>query len=457
MNRNDLKLTLSALRVSLDGNEFTRIVRHTPPADIADELEAMDVADVARLLQTLQATDRTDLFSHLPEYLQDALLPILPRSVVVQLFETLPSDDRADLFNRLTDEAKAQLLPALAQVEREDILRLAAFPEGSAGSVVTSDYVAVTQHMTARAALEQIRSTAPDKETIYVIYVINSERQLLGTVSLRDLVLSQPDTSISDLMRTDPVFAQAEWPRTQAAELIRRYDLLALPVINGGNRMIGIVTVDDAMDIEKEQDATQLARFGGTAVMGGPDLDIRESTLGQMYKTRIFWLAILTFFGVITSTYVAGQEEILTEVIVLAAFIAPIIDMGGNTGSQSATLVIRAMAIGDIRLKWRDIAFVIKREIPIAVGLGISIAVLEAVLAYFSKGVGYEVLMVVGLTMLIVTILGGVIGALLPFAARRIGSDPATLSAPMITSIMDLLGVFIYFYIAYLFLGHLMV
>jgi len=221
--------------------------------------------------------------------------------------------------------------------------------------------------------------------------------------------------------------------------------------------MIGIVTVDDAMDIEKEQDATQLARFGGTAVMGGPDLDIRESTLGQMYKTRIFWLAILTFFGVITSTYVAGQEEILTEVIVLAAFIAPIIDMGGNTGSQSATLVIRAMAIGDIRLKWRDIAFVIKREIPIAVGLGISIAVLEAVLAYFSKGVGYEVLMVVGLTMLIVTILGGVIGALLPFAARRIGSDPATLSAPMITSIMDLLGVFIYFYIAYLFLGHLMV
>lgn len=455
MNREDLKLTLAALRRSLDGKAFTQLVHRTPAADVADELETLPVADVAALLQTLPATDRTELFSHLPERLQDALLPALPRPVVVQLFETLPSDDRADLFNRLSEDAQAQLLPALAQVEREDILRLAAYPEGSVGSAVTSDYVAVTADMTSRAALDLIRATAPDKETIYVIYVLNAERQLLGTLSLRDLVLCPPESRIGDLMRKEPVFAKAKWPRAQAAELIRRYDLLALPVINGGNRMIGIVTVDDAMDIEKEQDATQLARFGGTAIMGGPDLNIRESSIGQMYKTRVFWLAMLTCFGVITSTFIAGQEAILAEVIVLAAFIAPIIDMGGNTGSQSATLVIRAMAIGDVKLKWRDIWFVVKREIPIALGLGVTIAILEAILAYVSKGVGFEVLLVVGLTMLIVTVLGGVIGALLPFAARRMGTDPATLSSPMITSIMDLLGVFIYFYIAYLFLGHL--
>jgi len=456
MNREELKFTLSVLRRSLDSDAFTHVVRHMPHADIADELESLPVDDVAALLQILKPTDRTELFSYLPEYLQDALLPALPRPVVVQLFETLPSDDRADLFNRLSNDAQTQLLPALAQVEREDILRLAAYPEGTVGSAVTSDYVAVSVDMTARAALELVRTTAPDKETIYVIYVLNTERQLLGTLSLRDLVLSPPESRMGELMRKEPVFAKAEWPRAQAAELIRRYDLLALPIINGGDRMIGIVTVDDAMDIEKELDATQLARFGGTAAMGGPDLDIRESTIGQMYKTRVFWLAILTFFGILTSTFVAAQEEILTEVIILAAFIAPIIDMGGNTGSQSATLVIRAMAIGDIKLKWRDIWFVIKREIPIALGLGVTIAILEAVLAYFSKGVGWEVLMVVGLTILIVTVLGGVIGALLPFAARRIGTDPATLSSPMITSIMDLLGVFIYFYIAYLFFGHLM-
>jgi magnesium transporter len=309
--------------------------------------------------------------------------------------------------------------------------------------------------MTVEQALAHIRATAPDKETVYVAYVLDESHKLLGTVSLRDLVLSDPHVLISTIMRRDPVFARANWPREQAAELIRRYDLLALPVLNGGERMIGIVTVDDAMDVEKEQDATQLARFGGTATLGGPDLDVLASPFSQMFKVRVFWLAILTFFGILTSTYVAAQEEILSQVIVLAAFIAPIVDMGGNTGSQSATLVIRAMALGELKLRWRDVWFVIKRELPVAAALGLAIAVLEAILAYFSKGVGVDVLWVVGLSMLACTALGGVIGALLPFLARRIGTDPATLSSPLITSIMDLLGVFIYFGIAYAFLGDL--
>jgi len=457
MNREDLKFTLSVLRRSLDGDAFALVIRRTPLADVADELEAMALADVANLLQILQPTGRTELFSHLPERLQAALLPTLPRTAVVQLFETLPSDDRANLFNRLSKDAQTQLLPMLAQVEREDILRLSAFPEESIGSVVTSDYVSVKPEMTAREALDQVRSTAPDKETIYVIYVLNTEHQLLGTLSLRELVLCPPESRIADLMHKGPVFAKAESPRAQAAELIRRYDLLALPVINGDSRMIGIVTVDDAMDIDKEQNATQIARFGGTTAMDGQDLNIRQSTLTQMYKTRVFWLAVLTVFGIMTSTFVAGQEALLTEVIILSAFIAPIIGMGGNTGSQSATLVIRAMALGDVRLKWRDVWFVIKREVPVLLGLGVTIAVLEFILAYFSKGVGSDVLLVVGLAMLIVTVLGGIIGTLMPFVARYIGTDPATLSAPVITSVMDLVGMFIYFYIAYLFFGHLLV
>jgi len=221
--------------------------------------------------------------------------------------------------------------------------------------------------------------------------------------------------------------------------------------------MIGIVTVDDAMDIEKEQDASQLARFGGTVSAHGNDLDVRSTPLKQMFRVRVFWLAILTCFGIVTSTFVAAQEELLSQVIVLAAFIAPIVDMGGNTGSQSATLVIRSMALGELKLSWRDVWFVIRRELPVAAALGVSIAVLEAILAYFSKGVGMDVLLVVGSSMLACTALGGIIGALLPFAARRIGADPATLSAPMITSVMDLIGVFIYFGFAYAFLGDLLV
>jgi magnesium transporter len=192
-------------------------------------------------------------------------------------------------------------------------------------------------------------------------------------------------------------------------------------------------------------------RWGGES-----DLDIMTSPFHQMFRVRVFWLALLTVFGVITSNFVAAQEEILSEIVILAAFLAPVIDMGGNTGSQSATLVIRGMALGDIKMKWRYVWLVVRRELPVVLVLGIVIALLEVVLAQFSKGVGVDVMLVVGLSMLVCTILGGVIGALLPFVARRIGTDPATLSSPLITSIMDLLGVFIYFGFAWLLLGDLL-
>ncbi|AUL98885.1 magnesium transporter [Rhodocyclaceae bacterium] len=453
MNREELLFAVRVLDRSHDAAALSHIVRHTPPSDLVDALDILPTERVVALLMILETPLRAELFAHFSESRQDGLLQAMPREAVVELFEHMPADDRADLFNRLSDEAKAKLLPALDQAEREDIIKLAAYPEGTVGSVTTSDFVQVSPTMSVAEAMAHIRATAADKETIYIVYVVDAEHRLCGTVSLRELVLADPAAKIGEIMRAQPVFARANWPRTQAAELIRQYDLLALPVINGGERMIGIVTVDDAMDIEKEYDATQLARFGGTATLGGPDLDMLASPFSRMFKVRAFWLAMLTFFGVLTSTFVAAQEEILTQVIVLAAFIAPIVDMGGNTGSQSATLVIRAMALGELEMKWRDVWFIVKRELPVAATLGAAIAVLEAVLAFFAKGVGFDVLLIVGLSMLTVTALGGVIGALLPFAARRIGTDPATLSSPLITSIMDLLGVFIYFGIAYAVLG----
>lgn len=456
MNREDLLFSVRTLSHSLDAAGFINLAKYTHPSDLVEALDVLNTKDAASLLLTLAPLARAELFAHFPGKRQDALLRAMPREAVVMLFEHMPSDDRADLYNRLGEEAKQKLLPALAKVERDDILNLAAYPEGTAGSATTSDYVHVSPDMTVAEALAHVRATAPDKETIYSIYVLDQDHRLNGTVSLRDLVLADASTSIGAIMRRDPVFARAQWPREQAAELIRHYDLLALPVTNGGERMIGIVTVDDAMDIEKQQDATQLARFGGTANLGGPDLDVIASSFKQMFTVRVFWLVILTIFGILTSTFVAAQEEILTQVIVLAAFIAPIVDMGGNTGSQSATLVIRAMALGELKLKWSDVGFIIKRELPVAAALGVVVAVVEVVLAYFAKGVGFDVLMVVGLSMLVCTVLGGIIGALLPFLARRIGTDPATLSSPLITSIMDLLGVFIYFGFAYAFLGDLL-
>jgi len=457
MNREDLLFSIRTLSLSLDAAGFVSIAATTHPSDLVDALDALSVDKTLPLLMMLDPQARAELFAHFTEIRQDQLLAAMPREAVVQLFEHMPSDDRADLYNRLGDDAKQKLLPALTKVERDDILKMASYPEGTVGSATTSDYVWVSPEMTVAQALAHIRATALHSETVNILFVLDHTLRLRGTVALRDLVLANENRTVASIMHEQPVAAKAHWPRLQAAELIRRYDLLALPVTNGGDRMIGIVTVDDAMDIEKEQDASQLARFGGTASGNGNDLDVRSTPLKQMFRVRVFWLAILTCFGIVTSTFVAAQEELLSQVIVLAAFIAPIVDMGGNTGSQSATLVIRSMALGELKLSWRDVWFVIQRELPVAAGLGITIAVLEAILAYFSKGVGMDVLLVVGSSMLVCTALGGIIGALLPFAARRIGADPATLSAPMITSVMDLIGVFIYFGFAYAFLGDLLV
>lgn len=456
MNREELMFAIRAYQRSRNPEGFALLARSSHPLDMAAALQGLSPDQLAPLLMALDTQARADLFAHFDGALQDRLVCALPRALVLELFEHMPADDRADLFNRMDAPDKPGLLAALDRAEREDILCLSSYAEGTVGAATTSDFVAVDAGMTVAEALAHIRATASDKETIYVVFVLDARQSLRGTVSLRDLVLADAGRSIGDIAQPDPVCVHAGWPQARASEIIRRYDLLAVPVVSDNQRMIGIVTVDDAMDIEKAEDATQLARFGGTASMGGNDLDVVSTPLRTMFGVRVFWLAMLTVFGIITSTFVASQEELLSQVIVLAAFIAPIVDMGGNTGSQSATLVIRAMALGELELKWHHVWFVIRREIPVALLLGLCVAVLEAILAYFSKGVGVEVLLVVGLSMLVCTVAGGIIGALLPFAARRIGTDPATLSSPLITSVMDLLGVFIYFGFAWLFLGDLL-
>jgi magnesium transporter len=432
-------------------------VRTMHPADIANEIGGMPPQDAARVLTALPPDRQGMVFGYFDAPFQIAMAKSLPRAELARIVTAMSHDERADLWKRLDPAARDALMPALAQAEREDIRRLAAYDEGTAGALMTSDYATLTADESVREAIEHLRKEAPDAETIYAAYVVDAERRLEGVVSLRDLILADPDARIGDLMQRNPASARVDDSKETVAEKIATYDVLALPVVTDGNRLVGIVTVDDALDIAQGDRGRRLVQFGAAAPLGsGPDLDVRNSPLGAIFKVRVFWLTVLVFFGAITSTFVAGQEELLSQVIILSAFIAPIVDMGGNCGSQSATLVIRGMALGQFRLRAQDIWFVIRREIPVALALGVVMAILEAVLAVFTKGVGFEVLMVVGLAMAIVTVSGGVIGALLPFAARRIGTDPATLSSPLITSIMDMLGVFIYFALAYAFLGHLL-
>lgn len=456
MNRELLCATLADCLAHPRTADLGAVLHSVHPSDLAEALRTASDGRIMQLLGEMEARERADIFVYFPAERQKALLALLPRRMAAALLESMAADERADLYQQLDAPLRERLLPALDRAERDDILRLAAYAEGSTGSATTSDYVALRPDMRVDEALRLVRATAADRETIYIVYVLDGEGRLCGTLSLRELLLAADERRIGDIMRKHPVCVRAECSRAEAAEQIRRYDLLALPVVDGAERMIGIITVDDAMDIEKETDAAQLARFGGTTTDGGTDLDMLTTPLPQMFRVRVFWLILLTLFGVATSAFVAAQEAMLSQAIVLAAFIAPIVDMGGNTGSQSASLVIRGMALGDIRPCWRDVLRVVGRELPVAAGLGLVVALLEGVMAFFAKGVGGEVLLVVGLSMLISTALGGVVGALLPFLARRLGTDPATLSSPLITSVMDLAGVFVYFCLAHVFLGHLL-
>ena len=456
MTRKDILFSLREPSSSLHARDVIAAAENVHPSDLAEALSLLPPTTILSLTERLDAEKKACLFSYFSEPLQKSLFSVMTVEETADLFEHLPADDRADMYALLDGTLRASLLPALGRKTRNDLLRLSSFPEDSIGAAATSEYLSVLPETRVAAALRTVRAAARSSETVYIVYVLDGEGHLLGTVSLRELLLADDDAPVADVMRRRPVVVRSSWPRARSVEMIRRYDLLALPVMDEHDRMLGIITVDDALDMEKEQETARMTRFGGAAPADDTDLDILQSPLRTMFKVRVFWLIFLTVFGVVTSSFVAAQEELLSRVIVLAAFIAPIVDMGGNTGSQSATLVMRAMSMGDVSLGWRDVWSVVRREIPVACALGLAVAVLECVLAFFSKPVGMDVLMVVGASMLVCTAAGGLIGVLLPFLARRMGTDPATLSSPLITSVMDFFGVFIYFSLARLFLADLL-
>lgn len=435
-HRDDLRGTLRAFAEARDGEGFRELFRNRPRAVLSESFAAEPVRTRRAPLRLLAPRERVALLSVLPAGARDELLASSSEEERSERLRGSAAAGRPARALRSAASERGQRRMAPAHAQREDHRTRSPCPEGSVGSVPRRDFAAVWPRMTASEAFARLRATATNRGTIDVLYALDGEGRLIGTLPLPQLVRAPEEACIAPIMRPSPMYPRPTWAKGEAATLIRRHDLLALPVIDGEGRMIGIVTVHDAMDIDKEEDAAQLTRFGGSLHLpGGPDLDPLGSALGRMYSVWVSWLAILTFFGVLTSTFVAGREEILAQAIVLAACSDPISDLGENAGRQSATLVIGAMAFGHVMRRFQDLWRLIRRELPVAAALGITIALAEAELGFLSKGVGLEVLAVVGLAMHACTMLGGNVGARLPFAARRLGTDPASLSAPMITAI----------------------
>ncbi len=441
MNDLEIVFTLKALIATPDTATFEVLERNAHPADIAAALAQLSIADQVRLLQTASIELRADIFGYLPEEQQLLVAEALPRSMLTTLFLQMAPDERADLYNRLPEERRETILPALAQAEREDIRRLAAYPETTVGAVMTSDYASLRAELTAAAALNELRRIAPDAETIYQAYVIDEHRHLIGTVSLRELILAAPNKLVGDFMRPDPITVHADAPREEAARLVADYDLLALPVVNDNNMLVGIVTYDDARDIEQLETDIDFHKVGAISDLGKT---MKEASIWLLYRKRVFWLVLLVFGNLFSGAGIAYFEDTIAAYVALVFFLPLLIDSGGNAGSQSATLMVRALATGDVVM--RDWAGMLLREIVVAGLLGATMALAVSGLGIWRGG--EEIAIVVSLTMMIVVLFGSLVGMSLPFLLSKFKLDPAAASAPLITSIADIAGVLVYFALA---------
>lgn len=447
MNREGLISTIRTLLDSRDDKAVKAFLQRVSMADLADVLSGLPIEDIVSFWMLVSQACQPELFAYFDEPIQDAVLERLPRPMIVTLFEHLPADTRADIYKRMDEQAREKLIPALAKVERDDILRLAAYPEDAVGSITTSDYATVREDMSVADALREVRMGAPDKETIYVIYVLDELRRLVGAVSLRELVLATDDTGVGDLMHRDPIYALAEWPREEAARLISRHDLLAIPVLDAEMRMIGIVTVDDAMEVSEEESTEDFHMVGGMAAM--PEVSVKTASVPQLYRKRVYWLVILVFGNLLSGAAIAHFEETIAAYIALVFFMPLLIGSGGNAGAQASTLMVRALATGDVVMK--DWLKMLGREFATSGLLGITMAVAVSGIGIWRGGTG--IAFVVALSMILIVVIGSVLGMSLPFVLARLNLDPATASAPLITSIADAAGITIYLTIALAFLG----
>ncbi|MGP9789777.1 magnesium transporter [Roseinatronobacter sp. NSM] len=433
--------------------EVARLLKEGRTDEIRQFMETLELADIAALIEELDETsdlavlqlltlhDQAELIGYLRPSSQVSVATRSRKGDLVALMTAMSHDERADLFKQLDEEAQEAILPALSKAEREDLRRLASYEEWTVGSVMTSDYAVVTPDMTSSQAIEALRTQAFDAETIYSAYIIGTSRELLGVVSLRDILTARPRQRVSEIMDTEPVFVRVNEEQEEAARLIARYDLLALPVLDDNDRLVGIVTADDAMDVSEEEVTED---FHKGSIVQPLDMSVAEATIATLYRARIFWLVLLVFGNIFSGAGIAYFEETIAAHLSLLFFLPLLIASGGNAGTQSATLMVRALATGDVRPA--DFGRLLARETLIALALGLTMAFAVSIIGVWRGGPG--IALVVASAMITIVMMGALIGMCLPFIFAKIDRDPAAASGPLVTSIADVLGVVIYFTIA---------
>ncbi len=412
------------------------------PVDIAEAIEGIPESMQVIAFRLLSKAEAIEVYEYLDYSVQEALIEEFKRQEVIDIVDKMSPDDRAKLFDELPAKVVARLLSQLSPKERQATAQLLGYDDDTAGRIMTPEYISLKETLTVDETLERIRSLANASEIIYYLYVTDAYRRLMGIVSLRDLVVSPPETTLGDIMTRDVVFVHTSTDQEEVARTIQRYDILAVPVVDREDRIVGVVTVDDVIDIIEEEATEDIYALGGVQSDGD---NYFQTGLVTVARRRVVWLLVLLLTNTVTGTIISSQQGLLQKVVILTAFIPLLTGTGGNVGAQSSTVVIRGLNTEEIN----DMGpgKVVFREALAGLLLGSILGIMATVWAFWLQG-SVQVALSVGSSLIAIALLASVAGSALPFLFRSFGLDPALMSAPFITTIVDVLGVLIYFNMA---------
>ncbi len=448
MDNVELDAILERVRAALERNDLASaatVIEALRPADQAEVFAQLGDDAQVGLLPRLRAADSADIVEKLPDEAAAELVAALPTDAVIRIVDEMEPDEAADLLGDMHPERARAVLAGLE--DPDEVRPLLLHRDDSAGGLMTSEFLVLRQRMTAGQAIQALRDWKPDTEAIYYLYVVDRVGRLRGVVSLRQLIVADPGTPLLEIMDPEVISVEVGTHQEECARLMSRYDLLALPVVDADHVLLGVVTVDDVVDVLVEEATEDFHRLGGAQPLDRPYL---ETDIVSVFRKRIGWLMILFVGGSLTTSVMRHFEYELHTVLALAFFVPLLIGTGGNAGSQTISTLVRALGTGEIVLG--DALRAVWHETRTGVLLGLAMGAIAFGRA-LTWGTGQELSLVVALTVLAVVVWANMVGSILPLLATRLGIDPAVVSGPVVTTLVDATGLFIYFSIARAVLG----
>ena len=442
---------IDEIRELLDTKQYTNLRQYLAElndADIAVLMDELNEEELLKIFRILPKDLAANVFSYLDLDNQHMIITSLTDKEAANIINNLMADDAVDMLEEMPANVVKRLLANASPEVRRDINHLLRYPEDSAGSIMTVEYVDLKENLTVNEAIERIRKVGVDSETIYTCYVLDTQRKLLGTVALRYLLLSQGEELIGDIMHENVISVNTLMDQEEVAAQFKKYDFTSMPVVDNENRLVGIITVDDIVDIMEEEATEDIEKM---AAIVPSDKPYMKTSVWETFKQRIGWLLLLMVSATFTGHIITAFEDALSVHVALTAFIPMLMNTGGNAGGQVSVTVIRGLSLGEIG--YRDVPKAIWKELRVAILCGIVLAAANFVKLLVLDRVGLYVAAIVSITLVATVTVAKLVGCVLPVGAKRVGFDPAVMASPFISTIVDALSLLVYFQVASMILG----